>query len=291
MQVQWFPGHMAKTRRLIKEQLKLVDVVIEIVDARIPQSSRNPLIDEIVANKPRLIILNKEDLSDEKITQSWLQYFDKLNQHKALKFNSTSLKANILNSLKEAVLVLTAEKREKRALKGIKSQVVRSMVVGIPNVGKSTFINNIVGKKAAKTGNKPGVTRGKQWIRLDNNIELLDTPGILWPKFEDPEVGFRLAVTGAVNDDIFNMEEGALKLISFLADQYPLLLCHRYKLDNDDLQLEPISIMEKMAHNRGCILSGKRIDYTKIAYIIINEFRGGQIGRISMERPSIELNL
>jgi len=285
VQVQWFPGHMAKTRRLIQEQLKLVDVVIEIVDARIPQSSRNPLVDEIVAHKPRLIILNKEDLSDEKVTQSWLQYFDKLNQHKALKFNATSLKANILSVLKEAVLVLTAEKREKRTQKGIKSQVVRSMVVGIPNVGKSTFINNIVGKRAAKTGNKPGVTRGKQWIRLDNNIELLDTPGILWPKFEDPEVGFRLAVTGAVNDDIFNFEEGALKLISFLAVQYPLFLCHRYKLDSDDLQIEPISIMEKMALNRGCILSGKRIDYTKISHLIINEFRNGQIGRISLEKP------
>ena len=285
MQVQWFPGHMAKTRRLIQEQLKLVDVVIEIVDARIPQSSRNPLIDEIVANKPRLIILNKEDLSDENITQSWLQYFNKLNQYKALKFNATILKTNILNALKEAVLTLTAEKREKRALKGIKSQVARSMVVGIPNVGKSTFINNIVGKKAAKTGNKPGVTRGKQWIRLDHDIELLDTPGILWPKFEDPEVGFRLAVTGAVNDDIFNIEEGALKLIRFLAVQYPLLLCNRYKLNNDDLQIEPIGIMEKMAYNRGCILSGKRIDYAKIAYIIINEFRNGHIGRISLEKP------
>jgi len=178
----------------------LVDVVIEIVDARIPQSSRNPLIDELVVNKPRVIILNKEDLSDEKMTQEWLLYFNKLNQFKAIKFNATSLKGSILSALKEAVLALTAEKREKRAQKGILSHTVRSMVVGIPNVGKSTFINNIVGKKAAKTGNKPGVTRGKQWIRLDRDIELLDTPGILWPKFDDPEVGFRLAVTGAVND-------------------------------------------------------------------------------------------
>jgi len=285
VQVQWFPGHMAKTRRLIQEQIKLVDVVIEIVDARIPQSSRNPLIDELIENKPRVIILNKEDLADEKVTEEWLAYFNKLRQFKALKFNATSLRGGILSTLKEAVFVLTAEKRERRAQKGIINQTVRSMVVGIPNVGKSTFINNIVGKKAAKTGNKPGVTRGKQWVRLDKDLELLDTPGILWPKFEDPEVGFRLAVTGAINDEIFDWEEGALKLIGFLKSRYPQLLSQRYKLKSEDFGKEPLALMEQMALNRGCLLPGKNIDYTKIARIVINEFRSGQIGRISLEKP------
>ncbi|MGI6224683.1 MAG: ribosome biogenesis GTPase YlqF [Peptococcales bacterium] len=285
MQVQWFPGHMAKTRRLIQEQLKFVDVVIEIVDARIPRSSRNPLIDELVVNKPRVIILNKEDLADEKVTAQWLTYFDKLEEYKALKFNSTSVKATLLNSLKEAILALTAEKREKRAEKGIINQTIRSMVVGIPNVGKSTFINNIVKKKAAKTGNKPGVTKGKQWIRLDKDLELLDMPGILWPKFDDPQVGFRLAVTGAINDDVFDSEEVAYHLIEFLRDNYPSLLVDRFKLDSNVLTNEPLILMEKMAVNRGCLLPGKNIDYSKISRIVINEYRGGLIGRITLEKP------
>lgn len=287
MQVQWFPGHMDKTRRLIQEQLKLVDVVIEVVDARIPQSSRNPLIDDLVLQKPRVIILNKEDLADEKTTKEWLLYFDKLSQFKALKFNSTSLRGSILSTLKEAIFALTAEKREKKAEKGILKHTVRSMVVGIPNVGKSTFINNIVGKKAAKTGNKPGVTRGKQWIRLDQDLELLDMPGILWPKFDDPEVGVKLALTGAINDDIFDWEEGALKLIDFLRDNYPMLLSQRYKLDQEVLRNKALDIMERMAVNRGCLLPGKNIDYTKISHIVINEFRNGQIGRITLEKPNL----
>lgn len=285
MQVQWFPGHMAKTRRLIQEQLKLVDVVVEIVDARIPQSSRNPLIDELVANKPRVIILNKEDLADEIVTEEWLSYFNRLSRFKAIKFNSTSMKASILSSLKTAIFDLTVEKREKRAQKGIINQTVRSMVVGIPNVGKSTFINNIVGKKVTKTGNKPGVTRGKQWIRLDKDLELLDTPGILWPKFDDAEVGFRLAVTGAINDDLFDREEAAFLLIKFLRQHYPILLAQRFKLTDNEFTNEPLKILERMAINRGCLLPGKNIDYRKIANIVINEFRSGQIGRITLEKP------
>lgn len=285
MYVQWFPGHMAKTKRLIQEQLKLVDVVIELVDARIPESSRNPLINQIVVHKPRVIILNKEDLADEKVTDTWLEYFNQKVQYKALKFNSTLQKGNILNALKEALLNLTREKREQRAKKGIKNQVIRSMVVGIPNVGKSTFINNIVGKKAAKTGNKPGVTRGKQWIRLGNNIELLDTPGILWPKFEDPYVGFRLAITGAISDDVFDLGDAALKLIEFLIGEYPLLLMERFKLTFDDLKNPPLGILDKIAENRGCLLPGKEIDYTKISRIFVTEFRNGKIGRISLEKP------
>ncbi|NLT95749.1 MAG: ribosome biogenesis GTPase YlqF [Clostridia bacterium] len=285
MQVQWFPGHMAKTRRLIQEQLKLVDAVIEIVDARIPQSSRNPLIDELIINKPIIIVLNKEDLADEKITELWLHYFNSLNNMKAIKFNATILNRNLLAQLKEILMYLTAEKREQRRKKGIKNATIRTMVVGIPNVGKSTFINNIVGIKAARTGNMPGVTRGKQWIRLDKDLELLDTPGILWPKFDDENIGFRLAITGAINDEVFNQEEGALELIKFLQENYPALLCQRYKLNADDLQNTPLELMDKIAVNRGCLLPGKNIDYEKISKIIIKEFRGGQIGRITLEKP------
>jgi len=283
VQVQWFPGHMAKTRRLIQEQLKLVDVVIELVDARIPQSSRNPLINELVSHKPRVIILNKEDLADEQITNKWLNYFNNLSQYSALKFNSTSTKGNIINTLKTSLLNLTAEKRKRQAEKGIKKQVVRSMVVGIPNVGKSTFINIIVGKKAAKTGNKPGVTRGKQWIRLANNIELLDTPGILWPKFEDPEVGFKLAVTGAISDDVFDFGDAAIKLLEYLVVNYPHNLLERYKLTKEDLDKTTLDILEQMGSKRGCLLPGNKIDYSKIAKILINEFRDGKLGRISLD--------
>jgi len=285
VQVQWFPGHMAKTRKLIQEQLKLVDVVIELVDARIPQSSRNPLIGELVALKPRIIILNKEDLADTQVTNSWVNFFNKQKNYKAIKFNSTIKKGNILSVLKDALLTLTREKRESQAKKGIKKQVVRCMVVGIPNVGKSTFINNIVGKKVVKTGNKPGITRGKQWIRLDKNIDLLDTPGILWPKFDDPEVGFKLAVTGAISDDVFDFEEAAVKLVEYLVQDYPDFLLERFKLSKEDSSSTPLNILEQMALKRGCLLPGKEIDHTKISNILIREFRNGKIGKISLEKP------
>ncbi|MFZ7104528.1 MAG: ribosome biogenesis GTPase YlqF [Peptococcaceae bacterium] len=285
MQVQWFPGHMAKTRKIIQEQLKLIDVVIELVDARLPQSSRNPLLDEITARKPRVIILNKEDLADDRITTLWLNTYNAQTGCKAYKINSTVQRSSVMSSLKEGLFELTREKREQRLAKGIKNQVIRTMVVGIPNVGKSTFINNIVGKKTAKTGNKPGVTRGKQWIRLGKDLELLDTPGILWPKFADPEVGFRLAVTGAINDDVFDLEEASLKLISYLGHEYPAILQERYKLTLKQDEVTPLQILEQMAVNRGCLLPGKTIDYAKIATIFINEFRSGKIGKISLEKP------
>lgn len=285
MKVQWFPGHMAKTKRLIQSQLKLVDVVIEIVDARIPLSSRNPLLDELVEKKPRVIILNKADLADEGLTNEWINKFNQLSQFKAVKYNSTISKGQGLNNIKEALFTLTEAKRQQRLAKGIKSFTLRTMIVGIPNVGKSTFINAFVGKGVTKTGNKPGVTRGNQWIKLDKDIDLLDTPGILWPKFEDPEVGFRLAVSGAINDDVFDFGEVALKLIEYLIVYYPKNLQERYELGEELLMEEPLAILEKIAVKRGAIVKGRGIDYARISSVIIHDFRDGKLGKITLERP------
>lgn len=284
MQVQWFPGHMAKTKRMIQEQLKLVDVVIELVDARMPISSRNPLLDQLVGDKkPRIIILNKEDLADPQRTAYWINQFNQQSGYRAFAFNATIGKKQLISRLKEALLELTKEKRERMAQKGVRKQTIRCMIVGIPNVGKSTFINILVGKKAAQTGDKPGVTRGTQWIRLDEDLELLDTPGILWPKFEDEEVGFRLAVTGAINDDVFDHDEAALKLLTFLQKRYPRQLQERFKLTEEDLAQEPLYILEQIGRNRGCLLKGGRIDYGKVSKGILIDFRQAKIGRITLE--------
>lgn len=284
MQVQWFPGHMAKTKRMIQEQLKLVDVVIELVDARMPISSRNPLLDQLVGDKkPRIIILNKEDLADPQRTAYWINQFNQQSGYRAFAFNATIGKKQLISRLKEALLELTKEKRERMAQKGVRKQTIRCMIVGIPNVGKSTFINILVGKKAAQTGDKPGVTRGTQWIRLDEDLELLDTPGILWPKFEDEEVGLRLAVTGAINDDVFNHDEAALKLLTFLQKRYPRQLQERFKLTEEDLAQEPLYILEQIGRNRGCLLKGGRIDYGKVSKGILIDFRQAKIGRITLE--------
>ncbi len=284
MTIQWFPGHMAKTKRMIQEQLKLVDVVIELVDARLPISSRNPLLEQLVGDKkPRVIILNKEDLADPQRTAYWVNFFNQQSGCKAFAFNAATGKKQLIGRLKEALLDLTAEKRERMAQKGIRKQTVRCMIVGIPNVGKSTFINLIAGKKAAQTGDKPGVTRGTQWIRLDEDLELLDTPGILWPKFEDEEVGFRLAVTGAVSDEVFDHDEAALKLIAFLQQRYPKLLLERFKLEQEILEEEPLTILEQIGRNRGCLLKGGRIDYSKVSKGILIDFRQAKIGRITLE--------
>ena len=284
MQVQWFPGHMAKTKRMIQEQLKLVDVVIELVDARMPISSRNPLLDQLVGDKkPRIIILNKEDLADPQRTAYWVNQFNQQSGYRAFAFNATIGKKQLISRLKEALLELTKEKRERMAQKGVRKQTIRCMIVGIPNVGKSTFINILVGKKAAQTGDKPGVTRGTQWIRLDEDLELLDTPGILWPKFEDEEVGLRLAVTGAINDDVFDHDEAALKLLTFLQKRYPRQLQERFKLTEEDLAQEPLYILEQIGRNRGCLLKGGRIDYGKVSKGILIDFRQAKIGRITLE--------
>lgn len=280
MHINWYPGHMKKTKELIKENLKLVDVVIELLDARIPISSRNPQIDEIVENKPRVIVLNKSDLADSRITDQWIMYFQE-HHSKAVAVNS--LNGEGLDKLIEEVQEAAKEKIQKLVQKGMRPRPVRAMIVGVPNVGKSSIINRLAGKKSAKTGDRPGVTKGKQWVRLKGNIELLDTPGILWPKFEDQEVGYKLAFTGAIKDEILDIETVALRLLQYLCHTYPQCIKGRYQLN--DLEDDPLKNMESIALRRGCIFSGGRIDYGRAANMILDEFRSGKIGHITLEKP------
>lgn len=277
MNVQWYPGHMTKAKRQMQEDVKLVDLIIELVDARVPLSSRNPDIDEIGKNKARLILLNKADLADEAQNEAWKAYFQEKGFYvvKVDSRNGAGMKL-VQNVIQEAC----KEKTERDRKRGIKNRPIRAMVAGIPNVGKSTFINTFAGKACAKTGNKPGVTKGKQWIRLNKNVELLDTPGILWPKFEDQEVGKRLAFIGSVKDDILNMEELALELISYLCKNYPGALEKRYNIPEEGL---PVEILGEIARVRGCLKKGEELDYTKATGILFEEFRSGKIGRITLE--------
>ena len=277
MNVQWYPGHMTKAKRQMQEDVKLIDLIIELVDARVPLSSRNPDIDEIGKNKARLILLNKADLADEAQNEAWKTYFQEKGFYvvKVDSRNGAGMKL-VQNVIQEAC----KEKTERDRKRGIKNRPIRAMVAGIPNVGKSTFINTIAGKACAKTGNKPGVTKGKQWIRLNKNVELLDTPGILWPKFEDQEVGKRLAFIGSVKDDILNMEELALELISYLCKNYPGALEKRYNIAEEGL---PVEILGEIARVRGCLKKGEELDYTKATGILFEEFRSGKIGRITLE--------
>ncbi len=284
MNIQWFPGHMAKTRRLITENLKLVDVIIELLDARIPFSSRNPEINSLINNKPRLVAFNKSDLADEEISKQWVQWYADQGINCIL-INSITGKG--LNEVKSRARELMSEKIERDKAKGKLFTPVRTMVVGIPNVGKSSFINKIVGKATAVTGDRPGVTRGKQWIRINSEMELLDTPGILWPKFEDHEVGMNLAFTGAIKDDIMDISEVSMELLHRLSITYPKELCTRFKLDQDELKdMEPLELLETVGRKRGCIISKGQIDYMRISAIILDEFRGGKIGRITLEKPN-----
>ena len=280
MNVQWYPGHMTKAKRMMQEDIKLIDLIVELVDARIPLSSRNPDIDELGKNKSRLILLNKSDLADEKGNSQWEAYFKAqgFHVHKINARSGAGVKA--INGL---IQVACKEKIERDRRRGIKNRPVRAMVVGIPNVGKSTFINTFAGKACTKTGNKPGVTKGKQWIRLNKNVELLDTPGILWPKFEDQEVGVRLAVIGSIKDDILNLDELSLSLIHYLREAYPGVLAERYQLEEKGSDVE---VSEQVAKNRNCLLRGQELDYSKAAGILLDEFRSGKIGRITLEMPS-----
>lgn len=280
MDINWFPGHMAKTRREIKENLKIVDAVIEIRDARIVKSSANPDIDEICCNKPRIILLNKSDLSESKITNEWIEFLSK-DYIKVIPINSLSGEGS--KYIKPSLQSLLKEKQKKSKDKGIVNSVIKVMVVGIPNVGKSTFINKMAKGKIAKTGAKPGVTKNKQWIKTSMGIELMDTPGVLWPKFEDRATGVNLALTGAIKDEIMDIEELALKLVEKLQNDYPNRLMERYKLDK--LSEDPIENMNNIAIKRGAIISGGRIDYNRVSVIILDEFRKGKLGPISLERP------
>ena len=279
MNYQWYPGHMTKAKRMMQENIKLIDLIIEVVDARIPRSSRNPDIDELGKNKARLILLNKADLADERENEKWAQYFQEKGYY-TVKLNAKS-GAGIKNVL-PAIMESCQEKLERDRKRGIKNRPVRAMVVGIPNVGKSTFINAVAGKACTKTGNKPGVTKGKQWIRINKNVELLDTPGILWPKFEDQSVGAKLAMVGSIKDEILNLEELSLELLGCLHEFYKGLLEKRYELTESD---DRLSMLTQIAENRKCIQKGNELDYLKAANIFLEEFRNGKIGRITLERP------
>ena len=284
MNVQWYPGHMTKAKRQMQEDLKLIDLIIELVDARVPLSSRNPDIDQLGQNISRLILLNKADLADERQNEAWKEYFQSKGFHvvKVDSRNGAGMKT-IQNVIQEAC----KEKIERDRRRGIKNRPIRAMVAGIPNVGKSTFINTFAGKACAKTGNRPGVTKGKQWIRLNKNVELLDTPGILWPKFEDQEVGIRLAFVGSIKDDILNMEELALKLIDYLKERYTGLLEKRYGISEAGNAVE---ILGDIAKARGCLKKGEELDYTKASGLLFDDFRGGKIGRITLEWAEQEKN-
>ena len=277
MEYQWYPGHMTKAIRQMREDIKLIDIVIELVDARIVLSSRNPDIDSLANNKSRLIVLNKSDLASPDRTSYYEEYFKEKGFFTA---SIDSRKKSDIKSVNKIIEKACEEKRERDRKRGIKNRPLRAMVVGIPNVGKSTFINSFAGKAAAKTGNKPGVTKGKQWIRLNKNVELLDTPGILWPKFEDKNIGFRLACIGSMNDNILDNGEIATGLISYITDNYPGLISDRFSVDeSDDIN----DIIVNIAKNRNCIKKGENIDYNKTYNIVIDEFRSGRIGRISLE--------
>ncbi len=279
MEFQWYPGHMTKAKRQMQEDIKLIDLVIELVDARIPLSSRNPDIDELGKQKARLILLNKADLADKSVTARWVDYF-KEKGYFVVTLDARSRGG--MKSVTQVVMDACAQKIERDRKRGIKNRPVRAMVVGIPNVGKSTFINSYAGKACAKTGNKPGVTKGKQWIRLNKNVELLDTPGILWPKFEDQKVGLHLACIGSIKDELLLTEELSLELCKILKEKYPGALAERYLIDESQ---DVVTYLEQVATNRNCRSKGNQLDLQKAAALIIDDFRNGIIGKISLEFP------
>ncbi|HBA68593.1 MAG TPA: ribosome biogenesis GTPase YlqF [Lachnospiraceae bacterium] len=291
MNYQWYPGHMTKAKRMMQENIKLIDLVIELVDARIPMSSRNPDIDELAKNKSRILLLNKSDLADDRYNKKWNSYFKEKGFH-VVEINSKSGAG--IKAIQGTVQEACKEKIERDRKRGILNRPVRAMVVGIPNVGKSTFINSFAGKACTKTGNKPGVTKGKQWIRLNKGLELLDTPGILWPKFEDQEVGMRLAFIGSINDDILHMDELALELICFLQTHYSGVLAQRYGLEMPegeweakDCKKEALDILHMICQNKHCYLKGEEPDVARAASMIVDDFRSGKFGRITLEFPNM----
>ena len=278
MDYHWYPGHMTKAVRQMKEDIKLIDLVIELLDARIPLSSRNPDIDDLGKNKARLVLLNKSDLADETDNNKWIQYF-KDKGIIALKINSKNKQG--IKEINNAVQIACKEKIERDKKRGIINRPVRAMVVGIPNVGKSTFINAYAGRAAAKTGNKPGVTKGKQWIKLNKNLELLDTPGILWPKFDNQTIGMHLAFIGSMNDNVLDVTELAYQLVKLLATTYPKVVVERYKIEGHE---DPLQVMYQVAEVRGCKLKGNQPDLEKTSKIIMDDFRAGKLGRITLDK-------
>ena len=278
--INWFPGHMVKTRREIKENLKLVDAVIEIRDARIVSTSANPEIEELCKGKPRIILLNKSDLSEKSITKAWI---NKLTNDSVRVLEVNCLTGAGLKEIKPLMEELLKEKHDRLRAKGLKNIVMRAMVVGIPNVGKSSFINKMAKNNIAKTGDRPGVTKSKQWIKTKIGIELMDTPGILWPKFEDEEVALNLAFTGAIKDEIMDIEELAYNLVSRLKVNYPERLMERYKLT--EIKEDTLDILNDIAKKRGTIASGGVVGYNRLSVLLLDEFRGGKLGCISLERP------
>ena len=280
--VQWFPGHMAKTRRKIKENLPLVDAVVELVDARIPISSRNPELDELTSSKPRIILLNKCDVADANATAQWIRHFEEMGAH-AMAVDCKTGKG--LGKFDEVVKAALADKIAANIEKGMPGKALRFMVVGIPNTGKSTFINKMSGRNRLKTADKPGVTRTSQWVACGNGIELLDTPGVLWPKFDDPAVGDKLAFIGSVKDEILDAETIAVRLIDVLKRDYSDRLIERYRISNEDMELESYEILEKIGIARGMKIRGGEVDTERAAVTLLDEYRGGKLGRLTFERP------
>ncbi|CDA29030.1 MULTISPECIES: ribosome biogenesis GTPase YlqF [Eubacterium] len=278
MDYQWYPGHMTKAKRQMQEDIKLIDLVIELVDARVPLSSRNPDIDDLGKNKARLILLNKSDLADDDQNEKWIEYFKEKGYH-ALKINSKNKSG--IKEINNVVNEACKEKIERDRKRGIKNRPVRAMVVGIPNVGKSTFINAYAGRNCAKTGNKPGVTKGKQWIKLSKTLELLDTPGILWPKFEDQAIGLKLALIGSINDNILDVSDMAYEFVKILNNSYENAIPNRFGVEKND---DPLKMLEGIAEVRGCKLKGNVLDLEKASSILLEEFRSGKLGKITLDR-------
>lgn len=281
MNIQWYPGHMTKTRRLITENLKLVDIVIELVDARIPFSSKNPDIEELAGNKPRILVMNKSDLADPNTTSRWISWFTQKG-YGVITVNSINGKG--ISEVDKTARELLKEKIERDKQRGRIFRPIRAMVVGIPNVGKSTFINKLVGKSSAKTGDKPGVTKGKQWIKIKRDFELLDTPGILWPKFEDMNVGMKLAFTGAIKQEILDTHTLSLELLKFLSNKFPETLETRYKLTDIEAKT-PMELLTEIGQKRGFLVSGGEVDYFRTALTVLDELRTGKLGNITLETP------
>ena len=282
MNIQWYPGHMTKAKRMMQENIKIIDLIIEIVDARLPVSSRNPEIDDLVGSKPRLMLLNKADIADSSLNKEWEKYFAEKGISAYAVSSTTGKNFNfIFDKCKE----LLAEKIQREKDKGIVNRAIKIMICGVPNVGKSSFINKLSGRKSAITGDRPGVTKGKQWIRLKNNFELLDTPGILWPKFDDEQVGLKLAYTGAIKDEIIDTEELACNLLEYLRDNYPKSLEERYKM-TDFSAMKGYELLEYLGKKRGFVVSGGETDTERAAGILLDEFRGARLGNITLEKPS-----